>query len=350
MTIYKYSYKTSRGVKARWGVSFIIDGIRYQKRGFSRRSQAAEAERQMRYQAALPFPKQITTFETLVESYLENSKAYDSRLWFQDKVNRIYGKFMPALQVCDITTISTDQIRKIILDVAARATNITANKDLSVISSVFKYAVDSDLLERNPCRKIPRLPEQHKRKYVPSVEDVNRVLMVLNQERRDQLQVIMGTVARSVEIMARLKWDDVDFKKRTVTLWTRKTKRGDTRGQVKKMTDNVFEILSRHYKVKTSDYVFVNQNTGKRYSRCFWLAAACRQAGIRPFGLHSLRHLQASRLDAQGVPLRKIQNYLGHMASRTTDTYLHDIAEDRKALEVLDSVTTGVTTGDTKDA
>jgi integrase len=49
--------------------------------------------------------------------------------------------------------------------------------------------------------------------------------------------------------------------------------------------------------------------------------AADRDAGLRKVRFHDLRHSFGTRLAAAGVPLRTLQEWMGHREYRTTERY-----------------------------
>jgi site-specific recombinase XerD len=51
--------------------------------------------------------------------------------------------------------------------------------------------------------------------------------------------------------------------------------------------------------------------------------AACRASGVHVIRFHDLRHTFATQLAASGVPLRTIQEFLGHADLKTTQIYAH---------------------------
>lgn len=68
------------------------------------------------------------------------------------------------------------------------------------------------------------------------------------------------------------------------------------------------------------------------------LPRACRKAGLREVGWHTLRHTYASHLAMLGVPLKMIQELLGHSTMEMTMRYAH-LAPDvkKQAVQLLDS-------------
>lgn len=53
------------------------------------------------------------------------------------------------------------------------------------------------------------------------------------------------------------------------------------------------------------------------------LYRACKNAGLRPISFHVLRHSFASHAVMKGIPLRLVQEWLGHNDIRMTQRYSH---------------------------
>lgn len=107
------------------------------------------------------------------------------------------------------------------------------------------------------------------------------------------------------------------------------------------MTDSLkalFRQLHSQRRLDT-DYVFVNPDTGKRYTdlkRSF--NSACRKAGIRDFHFHDLRHTFASHLVMSGADLKTVQELLGHKSLTMTLRYSHlSQAHKKEALKALEN-------------
>ena len=65
---------------------------------------------------------------------------------------------------------------------------------------------------------------------------------------------------------------------------------------------------------------------------------ACRKAGLRQVGWHVLRHTFASHLVMRGVPLRAVQEMLGHSTVEMTAHYAHLAPHvSRDAVQLLDA-------------
>lgn len=68
---------------------------------------------------------------------------------------------------------------------------------------------------------------------------------------------------------------------------------------------------------------------------------SCRDAGVRPMRFHDLRHTFGTRLAASGVPLRTIQEFLGHADAKTTQIYAHYAPSAREVAMVNEAFGVG---------
>lgn len=72
------------------------------------------------------------------------------------------------------------------------------------------------------------------------------------------------------------------------------------------------------------DLVFAHPHTGKPIDRSKLLKrfkAALKRGGVREVRFHDLRHTFGTRMAAEGVPMRTLQEWLGHRDFKTTLIY-----------------------------
>jgi integrase len=149
-----------------------------------------------------------------------------------------------------------------------------------------------------------------------------------SDEERAILLFAVRTGARAGEQLV-LEWGDIDKHSRLVVF-----RRSSTRGQVGPtksgrerkvpLTDRLSKALRsiEHLKGKL---VFCRMD-GKPFT--LWqlherLEGACRRAGLREIRWHDLRHSFASHLVMANVPLRQVQEWMGHSTITMTMRYSH---------------------------
>lgn len=86
--------------------------------------------------------------------------------------------------------------------------------------------------------------------------------------------------------------------------------------------------------LRTCPLVFPNMQ-GSYYQKSYLILAfkkACREAGVPPIRFHDLRHTMATMALAQGVPVKVLQERLGHsQITLTLDTYAHVLPSMQEA-------------------
>ena len=107
------------------------------------------------------------------------------------------------------------------------------------------------------------------------------------------------------------------------------------------MTENVHNILKTMYMDKENSYVFGFGKEGKPFNRS-WVGKSfrntCREAGIKDFRFHDLRHDFCSKLVQKGADLYSVAGLAWHKDIKTTQRYAHLSREKlRSTIQILNS-------------
>ena len=129
-----------------------------------------------------------------------------------------------------------------------------------------------------------------------------------------------------------LKWSEVNFQTKTITVAGATTKTSDTRHiPMNKETD----CALKDWKKQSSNtrYVFPSQAGGRLEDVKSAWSNLLERAKIEDFRWHDMRHDFASRLVMAGVPLNTVRDLLGHADIKMTLRYAH-LAQSTKAAAV----------------
>ena len=210
------------------------------------------------------------------------------------------GIMLKQLRPTDIQAFYMEQLKRV---KANSVIHYHAN-----IHKALKYAVKIDLLDSNPADKVER---PKKNPFMGSFYDSDEVTKLFEAAKGTLLEipVFLGAFygLRRSEVLG-LKWSAIDFQSNTITI---------------KHTVTSCNLDGKHIQVA--------QDTTKTKSslRILPLIPAFREKlleknGLRRIRFHDLRHSCASLLLANGVPMKQIQEWLGHSDfSTTANVYAH---------------------------
>jgi integrase len=154
------------------------------------------------------------------------------------------------------------------------------------------------------------------------------------------LSIYLGSAVRKRELFD-LRWADVDMARKIFTVYTRKTPGGDLRADALRMNEKVYQAFKWLKTHKLSqEWVFPSPATGRPYyDRNKWLKRLCSEAGVRPFGIHALRHYGAlMAYTERGATVSDVQDLLRHTRSTTTEKYLRKLqATSEQTARFLDN-------------
>ena len=225
----------------------------------------------------------------------------------------------------------------------------------AIIHSALKYAVKTDMLVQNVADKVDRPKKNSFQPVFLSAEEMQKMFEALRGTKLE-LPVLVAAFYgfRRGEVLG-LKWDAIDFERgtisviRTVTTITLDGKQTEIEQQsaktksslrtlpligsfreyflqVKEAQELNKQICGNCYNHEYDGFVFVDE-LGERM-RANYLTSAfpkfLEDHGLRRMRFHDLQHSCASLLLANGVPLKHIQEWLGHSDFTTTaNIYAH---------------------------
>ena len=225
----------------------------------------------------------------------------------------------------------------------------------AIIHSALKYAVKTDMLIQNVADKVDRPRKNSFQPVFLSAEEMQKMFEALRGTKLE-LPVLVAAFYgfRRGEVLG-LKWDAIDFERgtisviRTVTTITLDGKQTEIEQQsaktksslrtlpligsfreyflqVKEAQELNKQVCGNCYNHEYDGFVFVDE-LGERM-RANYLTSAfpkfLEDHGLRRMRFHDLRHSCASLLLANGVPLKHIQEWLGHSDFTTTaNIYAH---------------------------
>jgi integrase len=326
-----------------WIAKFYHQNRQYKKEGFKTRSKAEGWVVEKRNQLKNPpAPEPILlTFSQASTKYLEDCQArFQKNTWRQKAF--VYRKFLSYLNDDPVAESITKQTfieyLKYRRDLDG---NCAANRDLKEFKALFNWSIRQELVFKNPSINIQGYPEEVKVKYIPTAEDINRLILVADPDDMHLIQTLRHTAGRISEVL-NLTWEDINFEQRWVRLWTRKRRGGELHEDKLPMTDTLYGILKHRWKNrdKATPYVFHNSDGTKiiYYQKKDTMKMLCDKAGVKPFGFHAIRHHVASFLaDSLKVPHNQIQQMLRHRRLTTTDHYIKTLDPQLKQIsKVLD--------------
>jgi len=252
-----------------------------------------------------------------------------------------------GLQPRDIQEFYTQQLKRV------KASSVIHYH--VIIHRALKYAVRTDLIPTNPADKIDR-PKMER--FVGSFYDSDEMnsLFEAAAGTRLELPILLGAFygLRRSEVIG-LKWDAIDFANETITIRhtvttcnldgkqvlvasdTTKTKSSmrtlplvqvfkERLLDVKAKQEQNMKLCGRSYNKDYLGYICVDEmgNLLKPGYLTTSFPLLLEKNGLRKIRFHDLRHSCASLLLANGVPMKQIQEWLGHSDfSTTANIYAH---------------------------
>ena len=209
------------------------------------------------------------------------------------------------------------------------------NNHLAVLSRLLRLAEEWEVLPRAPRLKLIATVDPD---FVfLDFHDSEALLAAAEPQWRGLILFALRTGLRLGELRA-LRWQDLNLAGRKVLV--RRAAWNSTIGSPKggrprevPLSEEVLAMLRALDQPASPSALVFGHPSGRMYHRneMKWpLWRACKAASIRKIGWHVLRHSFASQLVMRGVPLKAVQELLGHRDIRTTMRYAHLSPQSRR--------------------
>ncbi|MGH7718977.1 MAG: tyrosine-type recombinase/integrase [Gemmatimonadaceae bacterium] len=305
----------------------------------------AQAERELhrRMESERPVVRSRLTIEIAGERYLDHlehvlerkpTTVSDYRYMLGRHFERFFGSR-------PLAAIEADQVgRYIVAKKGEGLATKTITNHLVFLHGLFAFAVKRGWAAANPVASVDR---PRARAVDPDIRylDLGEVEALLRAVPDDRLgpteHALYLTAAltglRQGELIA-LRWIDVDWQasrlrvRRSYTRQRFGTPKSRRSSRSVPLADRVAGELERHHQRSAyradEDLVFCHPDSGgpldaSKLRKRFGMALG--RAGLRKLRFHDLRHTFGTHCAASGVPLRTLQEWMGHEDAKTTTVY-----------------------------
>jgi integrase len=198
----------------------------------------------------------------------------------------------------------------------------TVNLDVIALRNVLKRAIDDGLLKSLPMENLRPLEVDQRKRPLVTTEQFEKLfsaaasLQHSGQLLADVLRFMSASGSRIAETL-RLRWSDVDFKQKQITIGSDGLAKNRKHRVVDFSTPLAAHLQAMHQRrAPDSVWLFPSPRRGKsdvplvNFNKA--LRSACDKAGLADFGFHDCRHFFISHCVMSGIDYMTIARWVGH--------------------------------------
>jgi integrase len=284
-------------------IDYYVGGKRVREvlKGVTKKQDAEEIERE-RLRTRFG-PIQFKKFKDLAEWFLSHPDKQGKKTLDKD-CERFKKHLLPYFgdaKPHDINSSMVDDYK--VKRQRQFAANATINRELALLRSIFRFALDKEKISRIPPVRL--LPEDNVRQRFINEEEFQRILKFLPPDVSQPIVIAYHTAMRIGEILS-LRWKNVDFKRRLLVFETEKSN-GKQRAVA--LHPQVIELLGSMPRGFGDTPVF---NLNIHQVEKAW-QRACKKAKVKDAWIHDLRRTRATIWHKEeGLPQDLIMSMSGH--------------------------------------
>lgn len=262
--------------------------------------------------------------ERWLDTYVKNNNKPSEQLNKRTAVKNHLKPFFGKMELSKINALHVEEFKH--KKQAEGKCNKSINNYLGMLNKCLNCAQEWNIIKAIPKIKMLKVPPQ-KFNFLKE-EEYNELLKQALKIGPDFYNMVLFTLRTGVRVgeLMGLKWGDIDFEKKVVTI--KRSLVNGIMGSPKSnkersipLSDDIYTILKKNKELK-DNYIFSDKIVS-RFSLNRALKKACKRAGVEVRGWHDLRHSFASKLANNGISLQIIQTLLGHSDLKMTQRYAH---------------------------
>ncbi len=228
-----------------------------------------------------------------------------------------------------VNEFTTAELRDFIQEDMGKFSEAHRKNMLKYLRAVFRYAVEQDIIPRDPCPRL-KFKKSEKIKKVLTESEIRIFLQKAKEVNHEWFSVwtlACYTGLRNGELYA-LKWDSVDLSKRVmyITLsWNKingfkETKSGDDR--VVEIAPSLLPLMEELKKKSVDEYVLPRLRDWETGSQAITLKAFLKECNLPLIRFHDLRASWATVMLSKGVEPIKVMAMGGWKDLKTMQIYV----------------------------
>jgi len=289
--------------------------------------------------ASLPLGS-VAVIDRFIDAlWLEDGLAANSLAAYRRDLRHLSDWLAPQ----DLLDAGEDQLQRYFAATFSSSRATTANRRLSVMRRLYRWALREGLVEADPTRRLatakapPRFPRTLTEAQVEALLAAPDPESVLGLRDRAMLELLYATGLRVSELVG-VKMSELSSAEGLVRVTGKGQKeRVVPIGEEARLWLERYSAKARPALLggRAADALFVTRRGEPMSRQMFWklVRRYAIQADIRaPLSPHGLRHAFATHLLNHGADLRVVQMLLGHADISTTQIYTHVARERLQAL------------------
>ncbi len=303
---------------------------------------------------ARPEPEEELTLIRAIKEYLQADTKHraERNIYAIDRLVEHFGEHFPLAE------IKIPQIKGYRKARGDKVEHGTINREVGVLSGIFRVQIEKQVLDFNPCMMVQGLPENQRDSYL-SWEDFNR-LLEHSWWVHDLLFMLYYTGMRFGEVV-NLRWEMYKPERRMLILPAEATKEGKSLKKVRLRAKRVplrkeaYDLLESPRKgdgekvIHAMGLIFTysgryqghcGTHQGKPITRSMIRKAwdgALRKSGIEGLQVRDLRHTWKTNAQRSGMDSTLRNLVVGHSSNRSVeDRYIR--VSDEELLRAVDAM------------